>query len=63
MKNLTKIQITAINSDIPNEIFMDKFLLLRTARKIGDVEIINNTQLGRLNDAKKQGTIDFIKIN
>lgn len=50
MKNKTKIKITGAppHGDIPFHILLDKFCLLRTARKVGDVEVVNNTQLGRL---------------
>lgn len=60
--NKTTIQLTKINNPYPLEIFMDKFLMLRKARKIGDIEIINNTQLGRLNQWKNDGCIDFIVL-
>jgi len=60
MKNKTKIKCTAINTNYPINIFCDKFLLLRTIRKVGDIEIVNNTQLGKCKNAKTQNTFDFI---
>ncbi len=60
--NKTRIQITAINTDNPLEIYMGKMLLLRTARKVGDIETVNNTVLGRLKEAKKNGQIDYITL-
>ena len=45
----TRIQITAIKSDIPSKILLQKLCLLRVAEKVGDIETVNNTQLGRLN--------------
>lgn len=57
--NKTKIRCTKIAGEIPANIYCDKFLLLRTIRKVGDEETINNTQLGRCNDAKTNNTFDF----
>lgn len=51
-KNVTKIKILA-NERKPFSMPLSKALelcLLRTARKEGDVESVNNTQLGRLRD-------------
>ena len=50
MKNLTKVQITSYSGDIPLKVMLQKMCLLRSASKIGDVEVVNNTQLGRLRD-------------
>lgn len=58
----TTIQITAIYSDIPTHIYLRNFLLLRKVEKVGDIETVNNYQLGLLNESKKNGQIDFIKI-
>ena len=58
----TRIKITAIHSDIPAKIYLQQFLLLRTCEKVGDEEVVNNYQLGKLNEAKSYGQIDFIKI-
>jgi hypothetical protein len=41
---------------------MNETLLLRTARKVGDVEAVNNFVLGRLNDYKERGMVDFVKL-
>jgi hypothetical protein len=48
--NKTKIQILGFSSAVPPKILLQKFCLLRTAEKEGDIEVVNNTQLGRLND-------------
>lgn len=58
----TRIRITAIHSDIPANMYLQKFLLLRTCEKVGDEEVANNYQLGQLNRAKENGQIDFIKV-
>ena len=58
----TRIKITAIHSDIPTKMYLQQFLLLRTCEKVGDEEVVNNYQLGKLNEAKSYGQIDFIKI-
>ena len=50
MKNKTKVQIISYSGDIPLKIMLQKMCLLRSASKIGDVEVVNNTQLGRLKD-------------
>ena len=64
----TKIKLTEINS---NKIgfsgpmldrYFDEILFLRTARKIGDEEVVNNYVLGQLNKCKSYGGIDFIKL-
>ena len=39
--------------------FMFKTLLLRKAWQEGDMEIVNNYQLGKLKNAKEWGCIDF----
>jgi hypothetical protein len=49
-KNLTKIQILENpNTGIPTKIVLQKMCLLRSAEKAGDIEVVNNTQLGKLN--------------
>ena len=58
----TRIKITAIHSDIPAKMYLQKLLLLRTCEKVGDEEVVNNYQLGQLNRAKEYGQMDFIKI-
>lgn len=50
MKNITKIQIISYSGGIPLKIMLQKMCLLRSASKIGDIEVVNNTQLGRLRD-------------
>ena len=59
----TRIRIKAIHSDIPAKMYLQKFLLLRTCEKVGDEEVVNNYQLGQLNEAKRNGQIDFVKVN
>jgi len=57
--NLTKIQITEFPQNW--NLGMTKYILpkhLRTANKVGDIEIVNNTQLGWLTE---QG-FKFIKL-
>ena len=64
----TKIRITKIDENRINwhgpllERYFKEFLLLRTARKVGDEEVVNNYQLGLLNRCKDFGGIDFEKI-
>ncbi len=48
MKTTTKVQIISYSGDIPLKIILQKMCLLRSASKIGDIEVVNNTQLGRL---------------
>lgn len=51
--NKTKIQITYIkNYGRNHELYCDKVLMLRKARKVGDKEIVNNTQLSALKRAQ-----------
>lgn len=65
--NKTKIQIANYPSSFDTlsneskikrlETILAKICLLRTARKINDVEIVNNTQLGKLKEQNIQFTI------
>lgn len=48
--NKTTIKIESYLGDIPLKVMLQKICLLRTCEKIGDIETINNTQLGRLKD-------------
>lgn len=58
-KNLTKIQILDFSdSMIPAKILLRKMCLLRFAEKVGDIEVVNNVQLGRL----KQYNVTFTKL-
>ena len=50
MKNITKIQIISYSGSVPLKIMLQKMCLLRSSSKIGDIEVVNNTQLGRLRD-------------
>lgn len=48
--NKTTVKILGIiESDIPLHIILEKFCLLRACKKVGDIETINNYQLGKLN--------------
>ena len=59
----TTIQITKIyDHGRCHEIYCDKILWLRKARNVGDIETVNNTQLGKLNEAVKTGTFEYIKL-
>lgn len=58
----TTIQITAIHSDVPPKMYLQYFLRLRKCEKVGDIETVNNYQLGLLNESKAKKQIDFIKI-
>jgi len=63
MARTTKIQITRIgNTGVPVKMYLQQFLYLRTCEKVGDVEVVNNFQLGQLNQAKERGCIDFVKL-
>ena len=56
--NTTKIKITGYSGDIPLNILFSKLCLLRSVKAIGDIEVVNNTQLGRL----KQYDVQFEKL-
>lgn len=58
----TKVRLTALNCNEPTEWFFGTILRLRKIRKVGDVEVVNNYQLGRMNESKRFGQIDFEKI-
>ena len=67
-RNTTKIRLTKVDekrigwSGANLERFMATTLWLRTARKAGDEEVVNNFMLSALNYAKGLGMIDFEKI-
>ena len=49
MRNKTKIKITQIKDYGRNHnLYCDQILGLRCARKVGDIEVVNNTVLGKL---------------
>ena len=49
--NKRRVKITAIpDSGVPEKILLQRFCLLRFCEKVGDSEVINNTQLGRLRE-------------
>lgn len=63
-KNVTRIRLTGIFTDWQGKMrerWMDETLLLRTARKVGDEENVNNYVLGLLNRAQDTGQITFEK--
>lgn len=61
-KNKVKIQITHIkNMGRNHEYFCNNILLLRKARQVGDIEVVNHYQLGILNRWKGE-QIDFEKV-
>lgn len=57
----TKVRLTAIYCNEPKEWFFGTILLICKIRNVGDVEVVNNYQLGRMNEAKRFGQIDFEK--
>ena len=65
----TKIKLTKVDEirigwhGAMLERYMNETLALRSARKVGDEEVVNNYQLGQLNRAKSYGGIDFVKIS
>ena len=61
--NKTKVRITNVPSWAPPKILLQKFCLLRTAEKPGDVEVVNNTQLGRLREREVEFEILKESIN
>ena len=64
----TRIRITEVNENRIGwhgkmlDRYMNETLFLRTARKVGDEEVVNNFQLGQLNRAKAYGGIIFVKV-
>lgn len=48
-RNKTRIMITSINDHgRSHNLFCESVLMLRKARQVGDIEVVNNTQLGCL---------------
>lgn len=65
-KNVTRIRITGIITNWQGRMrdkYMNETLLLRTARKVGDEENVNNYVLSILNRAQENGQISFEKVN
>ena len=61
-RNVTRIRITSLNiGDKVKEQFMDKNLLLRHARNVGDEENVNNVVLGRLRNYPSVVTFETIE--
>lgn len=62
MKNKHKIIITYIkdHGKFHNQ-FCDSVLMLRHARKIGDIEIINNTVLSKLKNFESEIKFEILK--
>lgn len=61
-QNKTKIRITYIEDHGRNHDFWcDRCLMLRTARRVGDEEIVNNTVLGNLKRWNRVVGIEIVK--
>lgn len=58
-KNITKIKITSYSGNLPLNVVLDRLCYLRTARKLNDIESVNNFQLGKL----KQHNVKYIKLD
>ena len=55
--NKQKVRLSAFDqsrTDMPMSIYLERLCLLRTIRKVGDIETVNNTQLHRLNEVYDQ---------
>lgn len=62
MRNKTRIKITYIQVMGRNHNqWCDTCLLLRTARKVGDEEVINNFVLGKLRNMSSYISFDIVK--
>jgi len=59
MNNKTKVRIEELPTWCPPKMLLQKFCLLRTSENVGDIEVVNNTQLGRL----IYHGVKFTKIN
>ena len=60
--NKTKIKITYIkNHGRCHDLYCDTILGLRYARQVGDVEVVNNTVLGRLKRNDMDIKFDVLK--
>ena len=65
MANKTRIRITGIKTHWQRKMrerFMNETLFLRTARKEGDEEVVNNFVLGLLRKHQQYGEITFEEI-
>lgn len=65
MANKTRIRITGIKTHWQGKMrerFMNETLFLRTARKEGDEEVVNNFVLGLLRKHQQYGEITFEEI-
>lgn len=61
----TKIRITGIFINWQGQMrnrYMNETLFLRTARKVGDEEVVNNFVLGTLKRHQELGEITFEKV-
>ena len=64
-RNVTRVRITGIHTSWQGRMrdrFMDETLLLRTARKVGDEENVNNYVLGVLKRYQDLGEISFERV-
>lgn len=60
--NKTQIELTAIeNHGRVHELYCKTILMLRHARNVGDIEVVNNYVLGKLREHKSFGEMDFIE--
>lgn len=65
-RNVTRIRLTGIFTDWQGKMrerYMDETMLLRTARKVGDEENVNNYVLGILKRHQDMGQISFENVN
>lgn len=65
MARTTKIRITGIFTHWQGKMrerFMNETLFLRTARKEGDEEVVNNFVLGQLRKHQQSGEISFDEL-
>lgn len=63
--NKTRIRITGIHTSWQGKMrdrFMNETLFLRTARNIGDEEVVNNFVLGQLRNHQQSGEITFEEL-
>lgn len=59
-RNKTRIKIVEIeNHGRFHDMWCDRILWLRKARRVGDEEVVNNTVLGKLKEAQNQGHLQF----
>lgn len=65
MANKTRIRITGIKTHWQGKMrerFVNETLFLRTARNVGDEEVVNNFVLGQLRKHQQSGEISFDEL-